>query len=115
MINYELAKKLKDAGFPQGWGPFTFFYETKNSSLDNLWAQPWAIVQKKHGGYVDSLVKCPTLPELIDACGDGFGWLSRRKDTNDWVAAKGFLDLSTMCVGETSEEAVVNLYLKLNT
>lgn len=49
-MNYELAKKLKDAGFPQ----------------DGI------------GQFIDVKLASPTLSELIEACGDKFRGLSKR-------------------------------------
>lgn len=95
MIDYELAKKLKNTGFPQR-------------------------VAAKHPGYtgfgygyVDDLgLYYPTLSELIEECGT--------RVQLDW-----FPDTSTAYVnccerkehertGSTAEEAVANLWLALN-
>ena len=61
-MNYELAKELKDAGFPFDWPP---------------------------DAIVDSVV--PTLSELIEACGDGFYDLSREGE-QDWIAGNQEID-----------------------
>jgi hypothetical protein len=60
MISYELAKKLKDAGFPQ-------------SEL--------ARAQRK-AGY--DYISMPTLSALIEACGEDFRALGR--ETDCWLA-----------------------------
>ena len=121
MISYELAKKLKESGFSQDWGLFTFFYITKDGYLDKLWAEPWAIIQQKYGGYNDSLVKCPTLGELIAECGEiqyGFE-LHRDVDREDedapvWIAS-GVVGIERFeFIRGTTDEAVANLYLKLH-
>lgn len=106
MINYDLAKKLKDAGFPQvDLGGFNFQED----------------------------LNYPTLEELIDACGDGFALFgpnkrfnplrqiegtalyshTEQKTLDDWTAISRELELVSH--GSTHEEAVANLWLALNT
>lgn len=90
-MTYELAKKLKDAGYKQGGSPNTMY------SPD----------QKE-------IVYIPTLSELIKACGDDFsGLIINRGPLSDvntkWSCAGGrFIGL-----GSTPEEAVANLWLSL--
>ena len=99
-MNYELAKELKDAGFPQTAG---------------------------NGGWVEDELKtmgdvyAPTLSELVEACGDGFGGLL--KVFEKFQAMGGILEKSehegqgrySICVlGATPEEAVARLWLALN-
>jgi hypothetical protein len=61
-MDYELAKSLMDAGFPQiGKGRLI-------GSLEKL---VWRSSDR---------VYVPTLEELIDACGDDFGSLDKRHD-----------------------------------
>jgi len=99
IMNYELAKKLKDAGFPQSkqWGEIT--------DIDN-----------KVVGFVDKYGNkiVPTLEELIDACGDDF--IKLHKDMTGFVALgdpdNGYSHKET--VGKTPTEAVAMLYLELN-
>ena len=57
-MNYELAKQLKDASFPQGDN-----YMTLDGSFVHIDNAP-------------SSVHIPTLEELIDACGDTFKQLN---------------------------------------
>ena len=98
-MNYKLALKLKEAGFPQdrtnqikecgGWGGI--------------------------GG--DEDVINPTLSELIKACGNRFAmlaigqgkWYARADQTCDECAFD-----EPIAYGETPEEAVANLWLALN-
>lgn len=91
-MNYELAKRLKDAGFPHNWCS-----EDDCSCLTNA---------------VNS--SCfPTLSELIEACGDGFWGL-----INDGLFKAFQKDIRVVnqmgFVGDTPEEAVANLWLELN-
>jgi hypothetical protein len=82
-ISSELAKQLKDAGFPY---PDGYLYD-------------------------DGVVKHPpTLEELIEACGDGFDYLRRYKDALDghtigWLAAAYGDD--RILKGSTPDEAVI--------
>lgn len=93
-MNYELALKLKKAGFSQ-IGVENSFYIDRNQI-----------------NTVNDKIKIPSLEELIEACGDNFHRLE--KDKNDsriyWVAIYG----SNQYLGLTSYEAVANLWLALN-
>lgn len=105
-MTYELAKQLKDAGFPQ---------KILAGAGDGHLLQD----------YVYGIVYAPTLSELIEACGKNFRELKglghpyrltllgiRPDGTHkDWSA------ISTNkieCFGQTPEEAVAALYLKLH-
>jgi len=103
-ISYELALKLKEAGFPQ----------------DN----PKKIWTTETGGWCNfpnGGVFIPTLEELIEACGERFNSLERRPD--GWRAVNhdnpddfhfdALIPFLTT-VGSTPIEAVANLYLALN-
>ena len=105
-MNYELAKKLKDAGFP--------LRDTYGSDLD-MFADELSIT-------IDGTTYMkPTLSELIEACGDRFHalerkqfekiivWVSYSNETNDLgIEAHIFKN------GDTPEKAVANLWLELN-
>jgi hypothetical protein len=72
-MHYELAKELKDAGFPQ-----KHHYDEQGRRND--FCEP-------------EVVSNPTLEELIEACGEDFGNLSFQVPTNDpsashWWSAK---------------------------
>lgn len=84
-MNYELAKQLKEAGFPQ--------------SRDGV-----EFISIK--GQMEYFI--PTLSELIEACGDSFEELT--KIENNWVVTGGYQEGK----GSTPEEAVANLWLELN-
>ncbi len=93
-ISYDLAKQLKDAGFP---------YEK----------------YKGYGGhYPDQPVNeaptfSPTLSELIEACGEKFDRLLKGIE---WSAYwdRGVEHPPLTGYGSTPEEAVANLWLALN-
>ena len=89
-MNYELAKQLKDAGFPQL--PQHNFLINPNDADDGVTA--------------------PTLSELINACGEKFGSLSKDGGTYKWLASSHPDEFYEG--GKTPEEAVAKLYIKLN-
>lgn len=103
-MNYELAKQLKDAGFPQE--------EKAGEVLDDegLPAIP---------GNYEGRLYVPTLIELIEACGDSFGALHKVLDY--WEACGGeYQPMDQDCAWKfmlkdsTPEQAVANLWLALN-
>ncbi len=109
MITHELAKKLKDAGFPQ-------------SGMSNTWACEKEGLHQ--GRESEDDVYVPTLSELIEACGDKvivWKWRGRCYATT-YNEEKDHVD--DHCLdstwwnstdGETYETAVANLLLALNT
>ena len=89
-MDYELAKSLMDAGFPQ---------IGKGSSIGSLDKLFWRSSDR---------VYVPTLEELIVACGENFGSLDKRHD--GWLArANGH----RRCFAGTPAEAVARLWLTL--
>lgn len=124
-MNYELAKELKDAGFPQGVKEQVrdCFYFGEDGEL-RMW--PWGDKEPELTGFT----KSPSLSELIEACGEGFDDLwgpyhnEEHKRTGYW-RANGFMlredwkhhsDPHThpAALGSTPEEAVARLWLALN-
>lgn len=105
MISYELALKLKEAGF----------------KMKNL--KDWDMTQCPfpwgHFKYTDGQSYIyPVLSELIEACSPRFHTLTIGSDM--WIAEAGFYDKETKQVGvverggKTPSEAVANLWLELN-
>jgi len=89
-MNYELAKKLKDAGFPQ-------------------------VIDFRSGQFYEEGedVANPSLSELIEACDklNGFGQLGRANGGwNVWQLGVRY----PKAFSETPEEAVASLWLELN-
>lgn len=116
-MNYETAKKLKDAGFPQEIGDDV----SRNcyfSDDDQKTYLAWHPNAKLYG----NSCKCPTLSELIEACGYSvnlsnlIGYREKYETTDDWIATKhyGFKRPEDIGTGKTPEEAVANLWLALN-
>jgi hypothetical protein len=98
-MNYELAKKLKEAGFPLKWvTPIT-----EKETDYPLFA------------FNESWCKEPTLSELIEACGEEFESIiySNKKEWYAYGSSKGVIH-DNESRGLTPEEAVANLWLELN-
>jgi len=117
-MNYELAKKLKDAGFPQEKCYFTFV-KISNGEWD-LWNST-DISEFETPRTEISDVHCPTLSELIEVCGEGFETLS--KDEDGWYANNYYTreqaekqddSILKLFHGSTPEEAVAKLWLEIN-
>lgn len=117
-MTYELAKELKDAGWP---------ILNKRKRQNFLWVlskKGW----NKHYGRTQKQVTqmellgcevlpCPTLSELIEACGERFVQLEVLHDQNKWIASNGEYEGSSSRIdaeGTTPEEAVARLWLALN-
>jgi len=90
-MNYALAKKLKDAGYPQPLIAYT-----------HMW--------KRDGSGVKAY--CPDLEELIMKCGDGH--LSLLGSEKDGYVALLSEDNVKHALGKTPIEAVANLWLEIN-
>lgn len=104
-MNYELAKKLKEAGFPNFdvtvWDERLYVSKPTEATIKSQW-------EKGRGNYE------PTLSELIEACRDRF--LSLQKGNikgKEWLALGS--DNYTAETGETMIEAVANFWLALQS
>lgn len=95
-MNYELAKELKDAGFPQGMGDYLYAPDVKE----------WG---------ANDMAQSPTLSELIEACGPD-NEFTLWKQPSGWQAINGHYgdDATAEGSGSTPEEAVAWLWLALN-
>jgi len=106
---YELAKQLKDAGFPQ---------DRKRG---------WFVFRDPKAPDAHFQAYIPTLSELIEACGDDFVRLTRYTYSGGkigWYASpKAFLGFQQVAPeehladfhGSTPEEAVAHLFLALHS
>ncbi len=107
-MDYNLAKQLKEAGYPQTYKGGTWACE---HGLD--WDKPAGC--KCYGSM---LTYSPNLSELIEACGDfpsQFSLYGRDKDR--WEATLIDMNLegqNHIYYGSTPEEAVSNLWLALH-
>lgn len=100
MISYELAKKLKEAGYGVGGSVSCMCYHwyDKKGNYHSGASRDFPVV-----GFIHT----PTLEELIMDCGYG---LVLSSDEDKCIAAKD----GTISEGSTLEEAVANLWIALN-
>jgi hypothetical protein len=97
-MDYELAKELKDAGFPQMWG---------------LTPEEQKVVEELGERSVYPNAYIPTLEELIEACQPSHSFVLRHDEC--WEAFDRSVDGSLYRGGGISpEEAVARLWLALN-
>ena len=96
-MKYELAKELKEAGFPQ------IIKDTQYTGA----------LECGHCGYfMKGEVHIPTLSELIEACGKYIELSNGDVRFKDWYASAG--KAGEEIEGKTPEEAVARLYIALN-
>lgn len=105
-MNYDLVKKLKDAGFTQTF-PDGRWYYTDEACLEYACEDHGSVHPKQTHGIV------PTLEELIEAC--------RGRTIKLWVTPSGQAGVQLEGQGledvefyKTPAEAVANLWLELN-
>ena len=132
MIKFELAKQLKDAGFPQEYrktpiamdwvydstGELMMIHDDNDTSW---WLGQDYVVRFNEELLQKEYIKCPTMDELIEACGKfKIDFLLRdfaTGDNNEWICGNymphehEWIQYST---GSTPEEAVARLWLDLN-
>lgn len=96
-MNYEICKKLKDAGFPQMVTGNGYFSDGESSMT---LGEP----------YASRNVYYPSLSELIEACGDSF-WSINKTANGKWFAVA---EEAPVAKGDFPQEAVANLWLELN-
>jgi hypothetical protein len=108
-MQYELAKKLKDAGFRQDF--YSAYLKWDKDDKEYNWEDPNCSVIDK---FFDLSV--PDLSDLIEACGHYFYQLTK-EDDGSWTCASingypksGF----GVTNSPTPEEAVAKLWLALN-
>ncbi len=109
-MNYELAKKLKDAGFPQDFNVM---------EPDWIWEEDTTLSQRIEDTGINKLkIKLPMLSELIEACGDDFESLNKTK--KGWEAWGTYWccdehgEGKKIENGPTPDVAMAKLWLALN-
>lgn len=102
-MTYELAKKLKEAGFPQGGSGLWYTTATQVSRLHEI--EPGDVIEMEV-----KPVYSPSLSELIEACGDRFSYLKKVGDQWDTSADNEGWGV----YGSTPEGAMAKLWLALN-
>jgi hypothetical protein len=122
MISYELALKLKNAGFPQEWKD-NHNVITNDKECDN----PNCL--KGHKTLYCHSAHLPILEELIEACREEYfslmkskyrigsgthSWSAEGKTKNTWITSEHDNSEIVTVFGPTPSEAVANLWLKLN-
>lgn len=112
-MKYELAKRLKEAGFPQTIDRGdTYFSDSKEPCLNELDKMGEETVLQENNP-----IRLPTLSELIEACGEKFAGLTYDKDFNNWhtqVWMPNGMKAESLNVSSTPEEAVALCWLALN-
>ncbi len=113
-MDYELCKKLKDAGFPQN--PASFIYVNGLGIHYNVNNATVTVENPE-------IVRAPTLSELIDACdkhSNKKGWITlshnRGLIEGGWYAEDSYFDGDMSYIevdGASPKEAVANLWLEL--
>ena len=119
-MNYELAKELKNAGFPQEvkYGDWIYYPDKSCMFIGNS-----DDMGDTTGGYSFTLgresttakpnrVKVPTLEELIEACGLDLHRIEY--DSGKWRAYEQSGLNNLYSEGSTPNEAVARLWLALN-
>ncbi len=125
MLSYNLAKELKDAGFPQDIksGDMSCGCEDRMKDSISRGENIKLVFDCRH-----ERVYIPTLSELIEACGKAFCSLDRLEDVDKWIATRFYPtyksnsdDSYSLLVNKistrsynTPEEAVAHLWLDLN-
>jgi len=117
-MDYELAKKLKDMGFPskyKNWECKECGKPYEDSEVGTSCVScGWNGARK-----VDVVFRAPTLSELIEACVTNkeercfyrlfYDWFEKQ-----WEADAGTSDEHFAGYGKTPEEAVAKLWIELN-
>lgn len=123
-MDYTLAKRLKDAGFPQKfkgsyWVEHNGKLAVKANGQEHYKPRVWTLVPFVKGA-IKGLERtydnayCPTLSELIEACGSKFRDLCYRSDEETWFCNRDDIWNSQYPDCETPEEAVAKLWLALH-
>jgi hypothetical protein len=114
-MNRKLARELKAAGFPiRAYQVGHRFYPHENSTG---WSEParksgvtiTPYELQNHFHDIGDGYYCPTLLDLLDACGDSFARLYIV--TSIWTAESDEPKISA--IGDSPEEAVARLWLAL--
>lgn len=117
-MTYELAKELKEAGWPQDIERGdTYFADDKLPTLNELDQMELETVSGEKNP-----IYCPTLSELVEACGEDFACLGKQNSppgtrTGKWIALTSTDPMYNRYPereGDTPEEAVARLWLALN-
>ena len=114
MIDFKLAKELKDNGFPQNYKSGEIYFEDKSSE------EIFDLINN-HDSDDEVTISVPTISELIESCGDGFYALNRNsfqkhgQDRVKWTAVGGIWkeNIRLALRGENADEVMAKLWLEL--
>jgi len=118
MISYELAKELKEAGFPQKFSGGHYYAEKyttfKEAQVAHYFFEERLRATPESELAVSKLISIPNLSELIETIGDDF--VSLFKEAQCWTADVDKIDgwREIEARGQTPEEAVAKLWIALN-
>ncbi len=111
-MDIELAKELKEAGYPQDADLFYWMASSggNHSVIYGIPTEP-----EKHKRKGTEFYAMPMLADLIKECGNEFEAISKRGE-DQWLAMSKveLPDDSQGGFGKTPEEAVAKLWLALN-
>lgn len=111
-MKYELAKKLKDAGFPQfGEGHALIPHKKLPESDETMDVINWQTYVHNTSLHHKEMMYAPTLSELIEACGQGY--FNLESSQLGWSARNPLQVDLPIGNGSTSSEAVSHLWLEL--
>lgn len=114
MVNYELAKQLKDAGFPQTMKDGDPFYERDELHFEGEYESDGATYHyNDHPNLKDEYHKAPTLEELISIFGDKLLTLQCCDGTWDAIYGEG-TEVYHIRNADTATIAIAKLWLALN-
>lgn len=117
MIPFALAQELKKAGFSQRTARYATYFLNEHLMIHKEDALRMRYADKAKRDWEirleEELVYCPTLTELIVACGSPFALSSN--DDGYWLAKNVLLDHPEAAKGQSPEEAVARLWLLLHT
>jgi hypothetical protein len=123
-MNYELAKKLKDAGFPQEIDLGDRYYDpVSNEVFINGQSVEIDFCSRYDSHPELGQVKIPSLSELIEECGKHLSHIKQYPAKGHWFAVSHTKDykkphpLSGNNIeedGDSPEEAVAKLWIEIN-
>jgi len=127
MLSYKICMKLKDADWPQNKRSETgvYFWCENNGELGKGREQGTKRIQHRDfldewGFTWDKLCDCPTLEELITACGTKFlmihhDMMGEGANDYEWSAVEAKPgEIGMFEYGDSPIDAVANLWLELN-
>ena len=105
-MTYELAKQLKDAGFPQRFSS-GYAFDEQGLVIE--------VLNDRHWKLKDTDISIPTLNELIKECGEAFGGLEHFPNEMSKQFRAYNQPAATLSIyADTPENAVTKLWLALN-